>query len=365
MILLDQISLDLIKVKDSLNGVGNALGLEALKARKIELEAKQNETDFWNDMQIAQQVNKECKQTENKINNWTRLMTRLEDIEATIEMYIEAGDESENEDIIAEIKALEKDIENLRLETLLKGKYDAHNAILTLHAGAGGTEAQDWANMLYRMYTRYAERTGFSVKILDKIDGDEAGIKTVTFVVSGDNAYGYLKAEKGVHRLVRISPFDSQSRRHTSFSSLEVMPEIESDGELVINMEEVRIDTYRSGGAGGQHVNTTDSAVRMTHIPTGIVVQCQNERSQIKNRDVALKMLKSKLIAKQEQDRLDKDNEIKGSLKKIEWGSQIRSYVFCPYTMAKDHRTGCETGNISAVMDGEIGEFIEQYLIKA
>ena len=199
----------------------------------------------------------------------------------------------------------------------------------------------------------------------DKIDGDEAGIKTVTILVSGDNAYGYLKAEKGVHRLVRISPFDSQSRRHTSFSSLEVMPEIENDAAVVINMEEVRVDTYRSGGAGGQHVNTTDSAVRMTHIPTGIVVQCQNERSQIKNRDVAIKMLKSKLIAKQEQDRIDHDNEIKGSLKRIEWGSQIRSYVFCPYTMAKDHRTGCETGNISAVMDGDIGEFIEQYLIKA
>ena len=365
MILLEQISLDLIKVKDTLNGVGKALGLETLKARKLELEAKQNEPEFWNDMQIAQEVNKECKQTENKINNWSRLMVRLEDIEATIEMYIEGGDESENESILSDIKALEKAIEKLRLETLLKGQYDSNNAILTLHAGAGGTEAQDWANMLYRMYTRYAERTGFSVKVLDKIDGDEAGIKTVTILVSGDNAYGYLKAEKGVHRLVRISPFDSQSRRHTSFSSLEVMPEIENDAAVVINMEEVRVDTYRSGGAGGQHVNTTDSAVRMTHIPTGIVVQCQNERSQIKNRDVAIKMLKSKLIAKQEQDRIDHDNEIKGSLKRIEWGSQIRSYVFCPYTMAKDHRTGCETGNISAVMDGDIGEFIEQYLIKA
>ena len=365
MILLEQVSLDLNKVKDALNGVANALGLETLKARKLELEAIQNEPEFWGDMQKAQSVNKECKQAENKINRWSRLMERLEDIEAFIEMYIEASDESETENIIGDIKLLQKDIEALRLETLLRGQYDGNNAILTLHAGAGGTEAQDWASMLYRMYTRYAERTGFSVKILEMIDGDEAGIKTVTFVVSGDNAYGYLKAEKGVHRLVRISPFDSQSRRHTSFSSLEVMPELEDDGVIVINSEDIRIDTYRSGGAGGQHVNTTDSAVRITHLATNIVVQCQNERSQIKNREEAMKMLKSKLVAKQEQDRIDSDNEIKGNLKKIEWGSQIRSYVFCPYTMAKDHRTGCETGNISAVMDGDIGRFIEDYLIKA
>lgn len=292
-------------------------------------------------------------------------MSRIEDIEVMIDMCIEADDDSETEGLVDDMKAVHKDIEALRLETLLKGNYDTNNAILTLHAGAGGTEAQDWASMLYRMYTRYAERAGYAVKVLDLIDGDEAGIKSITFVVAGTNAYGYLKAEKGVHRLVRISPFDSQSRRHTSFSSLEVIPEIENDGALVINMEEVRIDTYRSGGAGGQHVNTTDSAVRMTHIPTGIVVQCQNERSQIQNREQCLRMLKSKLIERQEQERIEQTQEFKGNLKKIEWGSQIRSYVFCPYTMVKDHRTSHETGNISAVMDGEIGQFIEQYLIKA
>ena len=352
MILLEETKLELQKIKELLLGVGDALDLEKLKARMAELEEIQNNVDFWNDMSKAQVVNKECKSIENKLNKYNSLMARLEDTDVLIDMCIEMSDDSENENILNEMKVLSHEIEQLRLQTLLKGKYDANNAILTLHAGAGGTEAQDWASMLYRMYNRYAEREGFTVKELDRLDGDEAGIKTVTFMVSGDNAYGYLKAEKGVHRLVRISPFDSQSRRHTSFSSLEVMPEIENDNSIVINMDEVRVDTYRSGGAGGQHVNKTDSAVRMTHIPTGIVVQCQNERSQIQNREQALKMLKSKLIEK-------------GDLKKIEWGSQIRSYVFCPYTMVKDHRTNFETGNISAVMDGEIEEFIEEYLKKA
>ncbi len=365
MILLEETKQELQKTKELLIGVGDALDLEKLKARKAELEAIQNEPDFWNDMAKAQVVNKECKSIENKLNKFNQLMSGLEDTEVLIDMCIEMSDDSEDENIIAEMKRLTHEIEQLRLQTLLKGKYDANNAILTLHAGAGGTEAQDWASMLYRMYNRYAEREGFVVKELDRLDGDEAGIKAVTFMVSGENAYGYLKAEKGVHRLVRISPFDSQSRRHTSFSSLEVMPEIENDNSIVINMDEVRVDTYRSGGAGGQHVNKTDSAVRMTHIPTGIVVQCQNERSQIQNREQALKMLKSKLIERQEQERMEKDQELKGDLKKIEWGSQIRSYVFCPYTMVKDHRTNYETGNISAVMDGEIEEFIEEYLKKA
>ena len=339
--------------------------LPKLMARKSELEELQNQTDFWNNMDNAQKVNKEVKHIENKINRYNALLSRIEDNDLMIDMCIESEDDSETDVIEEDIKQIKKDIEMLRLETLLKGKYDKNNAILTLHAGAGGTEAQDWASMLYRMYTRYAEREGFGIKVLDMLDGDEAGIKSVTFLVSGENAYGYLKAEKGVHRLVRISPFDSQSRRHTSFSSLEVMPEIENDNDIVINMEEVKVDTYRAGGAGGQHVNKTDSAVRMTHLPTGIVVQCQNERSQIQNREQALKMLKSKLIEAQEQQRLEESREIKGEIKKIEWGSQIRSYVFCPYTMVKDHRTGCETGNIAAVMDGEIEEFIEQYLIKA
>ena len=365
MVILEQTALELKDIKEDLISVGNALDLDALNKRKKELEDIQNDADFWSDMQKAQSVNKECKHIENKINRYNALLSRVEDTEVLIEMCIDADDESETDSILEEMKSLKKDIEALRLETLLKGKYDANNAILTLHAGAGGTEAQDWASMLYRMYTRYAERAGFTIKVLDRLEGDEAGIKGITFTVIGDNAYGYLKAEKGVHRLVRISPFDSQSRRHTSFCSLEVMPEIENDNDITINMDEVRVDTYRSGGAGGQHVNKTDSAVRMTHIPTGIVVQCQNERSQIQNREQALKMLKSKLLERQEQERMEKDQELKGELKKIEWGSQIRSYVFCPYTMVKDHRTGYETGNITAVMDGEIEDFIEEYLIKA
>ena len=253
----------------------------------------------------------------------------------------------------------------MRLATLLRGKYDALNAILTLHAGAGGTEACDWVSMLYRMYTRYAERSGYSVEELDALDGDSAGLKSVSFRVEGENAYGYLKAEKGVHRLVRISPFDANARRQTSFASLDVMPEIEDDGEIKINPDDLKVDTYRSGGAGGQHVNKTDSAVRITHLPTGIVVQCQNERSQIQNREMAMKMLKSKLLERKESEMLEQAQDIKGEIKKIEWGSQIRSYVFCPYTLVKDHRTGCETGNVSAVMDGDIEPFIVDYLKKS
>lgn len=265
----------------------------------------------------------------------------------------------------AEITKAEKDIEEMHLQALLGGKYDACNAILTLHAGAGGTEACDWVSMLYRMYMRYGELQGYKVFELDRLDGDEAGIKSVTLKFEGLYAYGYLKAEKGVHRLVRISPFDANKRRHTSFASLEVMPEIEDEGEIKINSEDLRIDTYRSGGAGGQHINKTDSAVRITHLPTGIVVACQNERSQVQNKEMAMKMLMSKLIERRESERLEKEQSIKGEIKKIEWGSQIRSYVFCPYTLVKDHRTGCETGNVTAVMDGEIQPFIIDYLKKS
>lgn len=339
--------------------------LDGLKSKLKELEDKQNEPEFWQYIAKAQVVNKEAKQIENKINKYKKLFGDVEDVEVMIELSIEADDESEAADIQSEIKRLTEAVGKLRLDTLLRGKFDANNAIITLHAGAGGTEAQDWASMLYRMYTRYAEQKGYSVKVIDLLDGDEAGIKSVTFMIEGENAYGYLKSEKGVHRLVRISPFDSQSRRHTSFASVEVMPEIENDEDIVIRPEDLRVDTYRSGGAGGQHVNKTDSAVRMTHIPTGIVAQCQNERSQIQNREQCMKMLKSKLIELQEREQLQKLQDMKGELKKIEWGSQIRSYVFCPYTLAKDHRTGVENSNIQAVMDGDIEDFIDAYLIKS
>lgn len=282
-----------------------------------------------------------------------------------MELVAEEGDESYAAEIEENLEKAENDIEDLRLQTLLKGKYDALNAIMTLHSGAGGTEACDWTEMLYRMYICYAEKHGYKLTELDRVDGDEAGIKSVTFKVEGDNAYGYLKAEKGVHRLVRISPFDANSRRHTSFSSVEVMPEIDDTEEIVIRPEELKVDTYRSSGAGGQHVNKTESAIRITHLPTGIIVACQNERSQVQNREQAMKMLMSKLIEKRESERMEEAASIKGEMKKIEWGSQIRSYVFCPYTMVKDHRTGCETGNIDAVMNGELDPFIIDYLKKS
>lgn len=282
-----------------------------------------------------------------------------------IEMLSGSEDEELFSELNTELKKLEERLENLKLETLLNGKYDSLNAILTLHAGAGGTEAQDWANMLYRMYTMYAEKMGYKTTLLDVLDGDEAGIKSVTFLVEGENAYGYLKSEKGVHRLVRISPFDANARRHTSFASLEVMPELDDTPDIVIKPEDLKVDTYRSSGAGGQHVNKTESAIRITHIPTGIVVSCQTERSQIQNRETAMKMLYGKLAEMQEQEELDKLSSIRGDIKKIEWGSQIRSYVFHPYNLVKDHRTGYETSNIQAVMDGDLQPFITDYLKKS
>lgn len=282
-----------------------------------------------------------------------------------VELAQEENDESIMEMIDSELSAVEKRVEEMRLAALLTGKYDKLNAILTLHAGAGGTEACDWTEMLYRMYICYAEKSGYSIVELDRLDGDEAGIKSVSFKVEGDCVYGYLKAEKGVHRLVRISPFDANKRRHTSFASLEVTPEIEEDNSIVIKDDEIKIDTFRSSGAGGQHVNKTESAIRITHIPTGIVVACQNERSQTQNREMAMKMLISKLLEKREAERLERDNDIKGEIKKIEWGSQIRSYVFCPYTMVKDHRTGFETGDVESVMNGNIQGFINDYLKKS
>lgn len=365
MIIIEQAKQELASLRKQLESLGEALDIENLEKQRAELAAKQEADGFWEDLEHAQKVNKEMSRIEGKIERYRKLCAKADDIEVLIELCLESQTDSESEEIQSELDSLTKEIEQTTLETLLKGKYDANNAIMTLHAGAGGTEAQDWVSMLYRMYTRYAERNGYKVTVLDSLPGDEAGIKSVTFSVEGENAYGYLKAEKGVHRLVRISPFDSQSRRHTSFASVEVMPEIEGETEIKINPEDLKIDTYRSGGAGGQHVNKTDSAVRITHIPTGIIVQCQNERSQIQNREQAMKMLMSKLVEKQEREQQEQEQELKGEIKKIEWGSQIRSYVFCPYTMVKDHRTGCETGNITAVMDGDLEEFIFDYLKKS
>lgn len=298
-----------------------------------------------------------------KIARYCELKSLWDDLKTLVELAIEEDDESVLDEVKTNYKKLTSDLENMKLETLLSGKYDKNNAIITLHAGAGGTEAQDWCEMLYRMYTHWAERRGYSVETLDFLDGEEAGLKSITFLVEGLNAYGYAKCEKGVHRLVRISPFDSAARRHTSFASCEVMPEIDDDIDVDINPEDLRVDTYRSSGAGGQHINKTESAIRITHIPTGVVVTCQNERSQHKNRETAMKMLKSKLIEIAEREQKEKIEDLKGVQMEIGWGSQIRSYVFHPYTMVKDHRTNYEVGNINAVMDGDIDGFINAYLI--
>ena len=364
------VSIDLLKIDYNENEkvlleLKKALNLDGLEEKKKELEQVQQQDGFWNDMSKAQSVNKELARIENKIKQCKALESRVEDLGVLISLSEEENDENEFEAIDEENKKLKKDLAELKISTLLNGKYDANNAILTLHAGAGGTEAQDWVQMLFRMYTRYCEKMKFKVDVVDSLAGDEAGIKSITFIVEGENAYGYLKAEKGVHRLVRISPFDSNARRHTSFASLEVMPEVEDDADVVINPDDIRIDTFRSSGAGGQKVNKTDSAIRITHFPTGIVVSCQNERSQVQNKEVAFQMLRSKLIELQERERQEKEAEIKGEIKKIEWGSQIRSYVFCPYTLVKDHRTNYENPNINAVMDGDIEGFINDYLTKA
>lgn len=321
------------------------------------------EPGFWDDVENANKVNQRIKTLSNKLNRLQKLNSQADDLVTLMQMCDEEEDESLLPEIGTEYESLVSSVERLRLETLLKGPYDASDAVLSLHAGAGGTEAQDWVELLYRMYTRFCERRGYSVKVLDMLDGDEAGIKSVTFEVQGENAYGYLKAEKGVHRLVRISPFDSSGRRHTSFASLDVTPILEDDSVLEIDADDLRIDTYRSSGAGGQHVNKTSSAIRITHLPTNIVVQCQNERSQLQNKETAMRMLRGKLLELAERERMDQMASIKGEMKKIEWGSQIRSYVFQPYTMVKDHRTGVENGNIQAVMDGALDEFINAYLV--
>ncbi len=320
------------------------------------------ENGFWDDIENSQKVLQKIKQLKAKCERYETLCSDWEDALTLVELADEEEDLSLLPEVKESYKVLSEELEKMTLETLLSGEYDKNNAILTLHSGAGGTESQDWTEMLYRMYTRWAERRGYTVNTLDFLDGDEAGLKSVTFQLIGENAYGYAKGEKGVHRLVRISPFDSAGRRHTSFASLEVMPEIEDDTTVVINPEDLRVDTYRASGAGGQHINKTDSAIRITHIPTGVVVSCQSERSQHKNRDTAMKMLKSKLAEILEREQKEKIDDIKGEQKDIAWGSQIRSYVFHPYNMVKDHRTNFEVGNINAVMDGDLDGFINAYL---
>ena len=333
-----------------------------LRQDLIEYQEDMASPGFWDNLERAQRVSARAHQTEAKIQHYESLSARADDVEVMMELAEEEDDDSMADEIRAELESVRAELDALRLTTLLNGEYDGCNALLSLHAGAGGTEAQDWTQMLYRMYVRYAERMGFKVNEIDLLDGDEAGIKSVTFEVEGDYAYGYLKAERGVHRLVRISPFDSNARRHTSFASLDVAPIIEDDGEIEIRPEDLRIDTYRASGAGGQHVNRTDSAVRMTHIPTGVVVQCQNERSQVQNRETCMRMLRAKLAELKEKQRQEQMGDIKGEQKKIEWGSQIRSYVFQPYTMVKDLRTGYEMGDVSAVMDGKLEGFVTAYL---
>ena len=313
-------------------------------------------------MEAAGKILQRIKGLKTKIERYNALYSKWEDLTTLVSLAIEEDDESVLGEVKEGTRELSGELENMKLETLLSGKYDNNNAILTLHAGAGGTEAQDWCEMLYRMYTRWAERRGFKTETLDYLDGEEAGIKSVTFQIEGLNAYGYAKCEKGVHRLVRISPFDSSGRRHTSFASLDVMPAIEDDIEIDIRPEDLKVDTYRASGAGGQHINKTESAIRITHLPTGLVVTCQNERSQHKNRDIAMKMLKSKLVEIAEREQKEKIEDLKGVQMEIGWGSQIRSYVFHPYSMVKDHRTGYETGNTGAVMDGDIDGFINAYL---
>ena len=336
--------------------------LGSMKMRVEELNRSLEDPEVWGNPEKMNRLNAELKSCTSKMEIHQDLTRKLEDASTLMDFYEEAEDQESLDEAEQLLNAAETEIETLRLETLLNGPYDKNNAIISLHAGAGGTEAMDWTEMLLRMYTRWAEKKGFSVKTLDYLEGDEAGVKSVTIKIDGGYAYGYLKAERGVHRLVRISPFDAAKKRHTSFASVDVMPELHDDMTIEIRPEDLKVDTYRSSGAGGQHVNKTESAIRITHLPTGIVVQCQNERSQIQNRETAMNMLRGKLLALKEQEEMAKLSDIKGELKKIEWGSQIRSYVFCPYTMVNDHRTEIKTPNVQAVMDGDIDLFIIGYL---
>jgi peptide chain release factor 2 len=367
MVILDELKVELENYRKDVADLYNILGIDTAKERIAELEALSSKDGFWNDTENSSAVMKEIKQNENKVTAQKKLSDKLEDTITMLEMIAEENPDDENSAEVIDIKndarRLKKEIDAVKLSTLLTGAYDANNAIITFHAGAGGTEAQDWAQMLFRMYNMWAESHGYKVTTLDYLDGEEAGLKTASILVEGQNAYGFLKSENGVHRLVRISPFDSSGRRHTSFASLEVMPEItDEDNKIEIRPEDLEIDFYRASGAGGQKVNKTSSAVRLTHIPTGIVVSCQTQRSQYQNKDYAMKMLISKLVEIKERENLERIEDIKGVQKEIGWGAQIRSYVFMPYTLAKDHRTGVENGNINAVMDGDLDDFINGYL---
>ena len=362
MVELDQFKYTLSTYVPMLKELGASLNLDAKKERIAELSRYMEAPDFWDDPERSQKMTKELKSLEDTVKSYTTLSTQYDDISELIEMGYEENDPEVIPVIQESLDEFTTNLEALRLSTLLNGEYDKNNAIIRLNAGAGGTEACDWSGMLYRMYTRYAGRNGFSVEVLDMLDGDEAGIKSVTFQVNGENAYGYLKSEKGVHRLVRISPFNAAGKRQTSFVSCDVMPEIEEDLDVEINDDDLRIDTYRSSGAGGQHINKTSSAIRITHLPTGIVVTCQNERSQFQNKDKAMQMLKAKLYMLKQQENEEKISGIRGEVKDIAWGNQIRSYVLQPYTMVKDHRTGASSGNASAVLDGDIDLFISAYL---
>ena len=362
MLQFEELRQQLHALKPQIDDLGEAIGIDKLKEQLHELEQQGADPAFWNDLERSQKILQKTTQIKTKIADYEKLSSLYDDINTLIEIALEEQDESLYEEAHSTYQNLVSELETQKLATLLNGEYDSKNAILTFHAGAGGTEAQDWVEMLYRMYNHWAEKHKFKVKVLDYLDGDEAGIKSASILIEGLNAYGFLKSEAGVHRLVRVSPFDASGRRHTSFASLEVMPEIDDDVDVEISESDLKVDTYRSSGAGGQHVNKTESAIRITHIPTGIVVACQNERSQHQNREVAMKMLISKLTQIKEREHLDKISDIKGEQKDIAWGSQIRSYVFMPYTLVKDHRTGYEMGNITAVMDGDIDGFINAYL---
>jgi len=359
---LEQYKIDLAALSVQIQELGVSLNIPRTMLDIEELESKAGDPAFWGDLENSQKVLQRTKELKMKVERFEKQTQLCEDLMTLVEMGMEENDASvltEIKDGFAELKA---NYDKLMLETLLTGEYDKNNAILTLHAGAGGTEAQDWVEMLFRMYTRWCEDKGFELKTLDYLDGEEAGIKSVTFEVSGVNAYGYLKAEKGVHRLVRISPFDSSGRRHTSFASLDVMPEMDENFEIKINPDDLRVDTYRASGAGGQHINKTSSAIRITHIPTNVVVTCQTQRSQHQNKDYAMKMLYAKLMVLKEQEHKEKIEDLKGVQLDIAWGSQIRSYVFCPYTMVNDHRTGVKVGDLDAVMNGDLDVFINAFL---